>query len=173
MAGKKEKEKKETKEEMNTVREKEIEVEYGEITITAHPTMQALSKFCNLYIGVEENFSIMGLQDSLIGHQEKFGKLSDKIYLEVYGESRPRIPDPSPDFSKMSSDEKKALQDKNVAYGREFAKLTTKKIKLKYLEIQISKDALQEAMDREEKKNDGILISPNDINILRKFISFI
>jgi len=175
MSTEEKKEVKEKKEEINTVREHEVEVELGELVINGHPTYRVLSKFCDLYIGIDENFWIMKLQDAMIEQQEKFIKMNKKLYKEIMGEDLPPMGHklPEPDMASMTEEEREALKKKRIAYGDAFKDLSTKKVTLKYIRIDISKDKLGMAMAREERKENGILISPNDLVFLRKFINFI
>jgi len=161
------------KETIPTTKLKTLEVEYGQITLNIHPTMMALSKFCDLYIGIDENFQLMTLNDVLAKHQEKFVKLKDKIYVDVFDKPVPTGPEPPEDRSKMTQEEKEKAKALDMEFGKRFAELSQKKITLEYPEITISKESLQRAMDREERKEGGILISPNDIAQLRDFINFI
>jgi len=167
----------EEKEPMHTVREKTIEVEYAEITQGQHPTMQAISKFCSLYIGVDENFEMLSLNEALVKVQEKFQKVSERLYVEVFEKPMPRPGMPEPDRSKMTDEEKQVLQDKNVEFGIKFTDFSSKKVELKYYEINIPKQALKNAMAREEKKiadgKAGILMNPNDMAVVTKFVNFV
>lgn len=162
-----------TEEGIPTVKQKTMEIDYGQITIPVHPTMQALTKFCALYIGVDENFQILALNDVLVEHQKKFETLKARIYQEVFDREIPKIPEPEPDRSKMTQEEKQALQDQQADYGKKITQLQQKKVELVFPEITITKDSLQNAMDREAKKEKGILINPTDIALLRDFITFI
>lgn len=164
---------KEKKDEMNTVKVTEIEVELGELIMSSHPTYRALSKFCDLYIGIDENFWIMRLQDAMIKQQERFVKMNKKIYKEIMGKDLPMQGQPDDDLAEMSDAEKKEHKEKQKKYGEKFQELTQKKVKLEYVQIDIEKAKLQDAMNREEKKENGNLITPNDMVFLRKFINFI
>lgn len=172
MADDKDKKEKEKKE-IITVKEKRVEVEHGQISLSVHPTIRALGKFCDLYIGIDENFQIMALNDCLADHQKKFVKLQEKIYMDVFQKPIPKIPEPEPDRSNMTQEEKQEAKQKDMEYGRRMGELSQKKIELVYPEITITKEALKDAMDREKKKDKGILITPNDIAQLRDFINFI
>lgn len=160
------------KKEINTECEKVVEIEFGEFNINTHSTFRALSKFCDLYIGVEENFLVMRLQDAMIKNQKQFRRLHEKIYKEAFGKPMPKVPEQL-NLDELPEDERKALIKKQEKFGKEFADLTTKKVEIKYLSIEISKNALERAMERETKKTNGVTITPNDLNILRRFIDFV
>jgi len=158
----------------------ELEIEYGEITNPFHPTMQTIGRFCSLYIGIDENFQLLELNDALLKEQKKFETMKAKLYQEVYGRPIPRSPMGLPDENernKMTQEEKEERKRIDKEYGKKITEASQKVIKLKYPEIRISKEALALAMEREKKKveagKDAIFISPNDIAILRKFVTFI
>ena len=164
------------KEAIHTEHEKVVEIEMGEFNIAQHSTYQALSKFCNLYIGAEENFLMLRIQDVMIENQKQFQRLHQKIYEEVYGEPMPRVPK---EFKRdeLSEEELKEIEEKNVKFGKQYVDLTMKKVEIKYLSVEISKKSLEKAIERELKKEENgkpaTVITPNDINILRRFIDFV
>lgn len=170
-------EKKEPEQEEGTEVLKEVEVEYGEISLSTHPKIRAIGKFCDLYIGIEENFQLMGLNDELVKHQKKYLALYEKMYETVFGKPFPKVPEPEPDRSKMTQEEKEKEKKQQLEFSDMVAELSTKKIKLKFPEIRIAKDVLQKVMDREEAKTKqgqpAVLITPNDIAMLRDLITFI
>jgi len=173
----KEVEEKEAKEETG---EFEVEVEYSDIANPFHPTMQSIGRFCNLYIGIEENFQLLELNDAMLEKQKKFEAIKAKLYKEVYDRPIPQsvhaLPDED-DQKKMTTEEKEEKKRLDKEYGKKLTEAQKVKVKLSYPEIRISKEALEEAMEREKKKveagKDAIFISPNDIAILRQFVTFI
>ena len=165
------------KEEIPTRRQKDVDCKASDICLSTSPVFRSLAKFCDLYIGVEENFNLLELQDAMIKEQEKFAKVNDKIYEEAYGKPRPKMPEPPEDFDKMTPERKELIKSQTKEFVSKFTELSSKEVTLTYLAIEISKAKLTEVMKREEDKikagKDGILISPNDINNLRKFIDFV
>jgi len=168
---------KEKTDEVPTRREKSVDCEAGDICLSIAPVYQALEKFCKLYIGIDENFDLLGLRDAMEKEQKKFVKLNDAIYQEVYGKPRPQMPEPPPDYDKMTKEEVAEENKKQREIAIKFAELGQKEITLTYLAVQISKSKLAAVMEREETKvkqgKDGILITPSEIGLLRKFIDFI
>jgi len=172
----KEKEEKK-KNEVPTRREKNVECEAGDVCLNIAPVYQALEKFCRLYIGIDENFDLLGLRDAMEKEQKKFVKLNDAIYQEVYGKPRPQMPEPPLDFKKMTKEEIAEHNKREREMALKFTELSKKEITLTYLSVEISKRKLEAAMEREEMKvrqgKDGVLIDASEMGLLRKFIDFI